>query len=50
MPELKDDAKDGGGVAGRTRKDIERLTGKKIVSKENYLGLSKTRKIKQDVI
>lgn len=38
---LKKDAGDGGKVAGRTRKDIEQTSGKKVVSKENYLG-SKT--------
>lgn len=36
---LKKDAADGGAVAGRTRKDIERRTGKKVVSKENFLPL-----------
>ncbi|MDO8529290.1 MAG: Bro-N domain-containing protein [bacterium] len=34
---LKKDARDGGAVAGRTRKDIEKQSGKKIVSKNNYL-------------
>ena len=38
---LKKDAADGGAVAGRTRKDIERRTGKKVVSKENYLPLQR---------
>jgi hypothetical protein len=37
FPRLRHDAKDGGAVAGRTRKDIERRTGTKIVSKGNYL-------------
>lgn len=37
FPKLRRDAKDGGSVAGRTRKDIEHRTGTKIVSKENYL-------------
>ncbi|MFA4887638.1 MAG: Bro-N domain-containing protein [Candidatus Nanoarchaeia archaeon] len=37
FPELKKDAKDGGDVAGSTRKDIEQKLGKSIVSKENYL-------------
>lgn len=39
IPELQKDAQDGGAVAGRTRKDIERQTGTKVVSKENYLPL-----------
>ena len=34
---LKKDARDGGKVAGRTRKDIEKQSGKKVISKENYL-------------
>ena len=34
---LHKDAKDGGGVAGRTRKDIESKTKKKIITKENFL-------------
>lgn len=33
---LKKDAKVGGGVAGRTRKDIEDKTGKKVISKDNF--------------
>lgn len=37
MPELKNDAKDGGAVAGRTRKDIEQQIGTKVVSGENFL-------------
>lgn len=32
---LHKDAKDGGGVAGRTRKDIEKQGGKKVISVEN---------------
>lgn len=40
---LKKDAADGGSVAGRTRKDIERKTGKKVVTKENYLPLEQKR-------
>ena len=37
FPSLKKDAKDGGDVAGATRKDIEKRLGKTIVSDENYL-------------
>lgn len=33
---LRNDAHIGGGVAGRTRKDIEQQTGKKVISKENF--------------
>lgn len=35
--ELKEDAKDGGDVAGSTRKDIESKLGKSVVSSENFL-------------
>jgi len=35
--ELQKDAKDGGAVAGRTRKDIEDQVRKRVVSKGNYL-------------
>ncbi len=33
---LKKDARVGGSVAGRTRKDIEQQTGKKVISNENF--------------
>lgn len=39
LPKLKTDAKDGGAVAGRTRKDIEKQTKKKVLSKDNFLDL-----------
>jgi DNA-damage-inducible protein D len=45
FPSLRKDAKHGGAVAGRTRKDIERQTGKKVVSSENYLDLSGNKRI-----
>jgi hypothetical protein len=50
MPNLKQDAKDGGAVAGRTRKDVEKLTGSKVVSKENFLIHKKGKQIKQNEI
>ena len=37
---LKKDAKDGGAVAGRTRKDIELQTGKPVISTENFKQLT----------
>jgi len=37
-------AKQGGSVAGKARKDLEMKTGKKVVSKENFLPLSKENK------
>jgi DNA-damage-inducible protein D len=36
MPPLKKDAKDGGAVAGRTRKDIERQSGRPVISEQNF--------------
>lgn len=48
MPKLRKDAKDGGAVAGRTRKDIEQLTGSKVVSKQNFLQSQKKAQIKQE--
>ena len=36
LPELSQDAKEGGQVAGRTRKDIEIQTGKKVISRDNF--------------
>jgi len=39
--ELHGDAKEGGEVAGTARSDIEKRLGKKIVSKNNFLGGSK---------
>jgi len=41
VPKLRVDAKDGGAVAGRTRKDIEQQIGTKVVSKENFLPAKK---------
>ncbi|MFH1637642.1 MAG: Bro-N domain-containing protein [Candidatus Woesearchaeota archaeon] len=37
FPKLKTDARDGGEVAGSTRKNIEKKLGNSIVSKDNYL-------------
>jgi hypothetical protein len=45
FPELRKDAKDGGDVAGSTRKDIENRLGKQVTSKENYI--DKTEKTKR---
>lgn len=43
---LKKDARDGGAVAGRTRKDIESRSGRKVVSSKNYLDTKKRKLIK----
>jgi hypothetical protein len=40
---LAKDARDGGAVAGRTRKDIETQTGKPVVTGENYRHLKSRR-------
>lgn len=37
LPELRTDAKVGGALAGRTRKDIEKQLGATVISKENFL-------------
>jgi DNA-damage-inducible protein D len=42
---LKVDAQDGGSVAGRTRKDIEKQTGKRVVTKKNYLPKNTIKKL-----
>ncbi|HLC84859.1 MAG TPA: hypothetical protein VJH22_03640 [Candidatus Nanoarchaeia archaeon] len=44
FPHLKMDAKDGGDVAGSTRKDIEQKLGKSVVSRDNFLAESEGRK------
>ncbi|MFH1711200.1 MAG: Bro-N domain-containing protein [Nanoarchaeota archaeon] len=44
FPKLKKDAKDGGDVAGSTRKDIEKKLGAGVVSNENYLDGSESKK------
>lgn len=50
MKPLKKDARDGGEVAGRTRKDIEAQTGKPVISSGNYkrLATGTTKKLKGD--
>ncbi len=40
MDPLRKDAKDGGAVAGRTRKDIEQQTGKPVISSGNFKPLT----------
>lgn len=37
FPDMRNDAKDGGNVAGATRKDIDGKLGKSVVSSDNYL-------------
>lgn len=40
MKPLRKDAQNGGAVAGRTRKDIERQTGKPVITPKNFKQLS----------
>jgi len=47
FPLLRKDAKDGGDVAGRTRKDIEGRSGKRVSSKKNFLGVDKKIRLKK---
>lgn len=42
---LKRDASDGGAITGRTRKDIEQTSGKKVLSKENYLSSERAKQL-----
>ena len=48
MVPLKKDARDGGAVAGRTRKDIEAQTNQPVISSDNFKQLSarKTKTVK----
>ena len=43
--ENRDAAKRGGAVAGTARKQLERETGERVVSKENYLHLNHKKKL-----
>jgi hypothetical protein len=45
FPKLKKAAKDGGDVAGKARKDLEKKSGKKVVSKKNYLEKPENKKL-----
>ena len=44
LPENKKAAKDGGSVAGRARKDLEKHSGKRISTRENFKELPETQK------
>ncbi len=50
MTPLKKDAKDGGAVAGRTRKDIEKQSGQPVISAANFKQLTakNTKRLKDD--
>ena len=38
-------AKKGGGVAGRAKKDFEKLTGERVVSKTNFLNTNNKKRL-----
>ena len=46
---LKKDAQEGGAVAGSTRRDIEKRSGKPVVSSENFKGLTGKKRKKLEV-
>jgi hypothetical protein len=48
LDKLRTDAKLGGAVAGRTRKDIESQIGKRVISKDNFLSSNKSDSKKLD--
>ena len=43
---LKKDIIEAGKIAGKARKDLEKITGKSVISKQNYLKLKTTTKVK----
>jgi DNA-damage-inducible protein D len=45
---LKKDAQEGGEVAGSARKDIEKRTGKRVITKRNYLKQPQNKKLLKD--
>lgn len=46
MPKLRQDAKIGGAIAGRTRKDIEQEIGSTVISKEKFLPKAEKKNLK----
>lgn len=48
MNSLRNDAQEGGEIASRTRKDIEKRIGKKIVTKENAITFRNNKKLNQE--
>ena len=44
LPKCIESAKEGGSVAGNARIELERKTGKKVVSTDNYLNIAHKRK------
>jgi hypothetical protein len=50
FPENKKAARAGGDVAGKARKDLERKSGRKVVTSENYLALAQGKRRKQRAV
>ena len=48
LPKLKDDARAGGQIAGTARKQIERKTGRSIISKSNFLANQDKKKLRKE--
>ncbi|VVB81462.1 Uncharacterised protein [uncultured archaeon] len=48
LEQCKDSAQEGGQIAHNTRTEIEQKTGKSLVSKENYIGITEKKKLKHD--
>ncbi len=42
LPENKQAARKGGSVAGSARRDLEKKSGRKVVTKENFLALTQS--------
>jgi len=47
FPQNKQTAREGGAVAGNARRELERKSGRKVVTSENYLALTQNEKRKQ---
>lgn len=45
--ECFDSSKEGGKIAGNARKELEKKTGKKVVTSENYLNITGKKEIKK---
>jgi len=45
--DIKDAARKGGKIAGDARKALEKETGKKVISKQNYLPVDKKNQLKK---
>ena len=44
FPENREAARDGGKVAGSARRDLEKKSGRKVITRENFLGLTQSAK------